>query len=480
MGIINMSESLGQENPCNRKAIAAGRFYSDDAGQLIKDLEECFENADRTPNSDLRAIIVPHAGYVFSGATAAKAFAAIDLKKKYQRIFLIASSHYTSHPGASIFSRGDYKTPLGVVATDRRLTESLSGQKELFRYHEDAHDREHSLEVQLPFIQYLYKNNQPPIVPIVITSQDVRDCRRVAEALRPWFTNDNLFVISSDFSHYPAYEDAYRVDNETANSILTGDPEVFLRTLQRHADEGVEKLATSTCGWTSILTLMYLSANHPAMKYSHIAYTNSGDHPAYGDKKGVVGYHAMSLSNKEIGFVITKEEEKELLGFARNVIENALTCGEKIRKPSTSPTLNKKCGAFVTLRNSGELRGCIGRFGDSQKLWQVVEEMAVSAALHDTRFEPLTIDELDDINIEISILTPMQKIDSIDDIVLGKHGVYLKRGFNSGTFLPQVATEAGWDLEQMLGHLSHDKAKIGWDGWRNAELYIYESIIIKE
>ena len=480
MGPFNMSESLGQNLPHHRKAVAAGRFYSDNKDQLTTDLEECFDNAGDNTDCNLRAVIVPHAGYVFSGTTAAKAFSRIDLTKKYKRIFLIASSHYTSYPGASIYNKGAYETPLGYVETDKKVIKSLLENKNLFRYREEAHDREHSLEVQLPFLQHIYKDNMPPVVPIIITTQDVRACKKLAQALKPWFTYDNLFVISSDFSHYPNYEDACRIDEETAKSILTADPDIFLNTLQRHSNEGVNNLATSACGWTSILTLMYLTANDPAMEFAHIAYTNSGEQPAYGDKSSVVGYQAISISKKEKGFIITKEEKDELLRFAFEVIENELTMDLDDIEHLDSPALNKKCGAFVTLRNNGKLRGCIGRFGDAQPLWQVVEDMAISAAIHDTRFDPVTIDELYDLSIEISILTPLQKIENIDEIILGKHGICVKKGLFSGTFLPQVATETGWDLEQLLGHLSRDKAGIGWDGWKDADIYIYEAIIIEE
>lgn len=482
MGIFSTLNSTGQETPCNREAVAAGRFYSENPTELKNDLRACFENAHIETDSTLQAVIVPHAGYVFSGETAAKAFAKTDITKPYKRIFLIASSHYTSHHGASIYSKGNYETPLGIVETDIEVIEELL-QNEQFTHIPGAHDREHSLEVQIPFLQYLYDRNVPPIVPIVITTQSADECIKLAKALKPWFNEDNLFVISSDFSHYPQWDDANRVDYETAQSILCNDPATFLQTLQRHAGENVQGLATSACGWTSILTLMHLTAGKSDIKYSHIAYTNSGDHPRYGDKTGVVGYHAIALTREEKpAFSLSEKDEKQLLGFAREVIEDAMTFREEKYPGFTSDALNEHCGAFVTLRNKGELRGCIGRFGDRQPLWQVVEDMAVSAALHDHRFKPVTLEEMEEIHIEISILTPMQKIDTYEDIIPGKHGIYLKKGINSGTFLPQVAIDTGWDLEELLGHLSRDKAGLGWDGWRDkdVELYIYEAIIIEE
>jgi AmmeMemoRadiSam system protein A len=125
------------------------------------------------------------------------------------------------------------------------------------------------------------------------------------------------------------------------------------------------------------------------------------------------------------------------------------------------------------------LRGCIGTFRQDQPLWQNVMEMAQSAAFNDPRFSPLSFDELNKIDIEISVLTPLKKIKSIDEIQLGKHGIYIKKGLRSGTFLPQVATETGWTLEEFLGHCAQDKAGIGYYGWKDpdTEIYIYEAII---
>jgi len=468
MGIFNSYNSSGQETPCNRKAVAAGRFYSDNPEELTNDLKACFENTNKVPLEGLQAVIVPHAGYVFSGEIAAKAFASIDTQKRYNRIFLIASSHYAAGTGASIYNKGNYETPLGVVNTDKETIEALLKHKDLFSYLENAHNREHSLEVQLPFLQYLYGEDLPPVVPIVITSQNANTCHKLAGILKPYFSQDNLFIISSDFSHYPAYADANRVDRETANSILTKSPEQFLKTMQKHASEGFENL-------------MFLTEEVTGLQFNALAYKNSGDHPSYGDKNGVVGYHAITLSAQSSNdFKLTEAEEKQLFDFARYTIEKELLLTEKRVHKFKSEALNTRCGAFVTLCKGDMLRGCIGRFGDQQPLWKVVEEMAFSAAFQDTRFSPVTAEEIKEIHIEISILTPLRQVDNIDEIIPGKHGVYLKNGFSSGTFLPQVATETGWNREELLGHLSRDKAGLDWDGWRNSELYIYEAIILEE
>jgi len=180
--------------------------------------------------------------------------------------------------------------------------------------------------------------------------------------------------------------------------------------------------------------------------------------------------------------VFSKEEVKKLFLIARTSIQKMLFEGkEQIIDPVTiSPNLKKRLGAFVTINAGGRLRGCIGRFPSADPLYEVVKQMAVAAAFNDTRFLPITKDEYPKIRIEISVLGPLKKISKISEIVLGKHGVYIEKGFRSGTMLPQVATGNHWTTEQFLGYTSRDKAGLGWDGWKNADIYIYETVILEE
>jgi AmmeMemoRadiSam system protein A len=137
-------------------------------------------------------------------------------------------------------------------------------------------------------------------------------------------------------------------------------------------------------------------------------------------------------------------------------------------------------GAFVTLKEEGALRGCVGRFIVEEPLWKVVQQMAIASSTQDNRFPPVDPKEIGKISIEISVLSPMRRIKSPDEIELGKHGIYITKGYYSGTFLPQVATETGWSKEDFIGHCSRDKAGLGWDGWKNADLYIYEAAVFSE
>lgn len=467
----------------DRQACVAGQFYPGNAGELRSELEVFFDKALPRSDKNPLAIISPHAGYVFSGQVAANSFNQIDPLSKFERIFIIGSSHRVYFDGASVYNIGNYKTPLGTVEVDRQLATRLISDHKVFEFREDAHTTEHSLEVQLPFLQVHLKNDFK-IVPIIIASQSEKTIQKIAEALKPFFNSKNLFVISSDFSHYPAYDEANVVDQLTADAIASNSPELFMETISKKEAKKVPGLATSMCGWSSMLTILKITYDMAGIEINPFYYKNSGD-ALYGDKNRVVGYWAISINeNNEdtITFILSDQDKKDLLAIARNTIE-AKILGNPIPEIDTenfSSVLNQKTGAFVSLHVKDKLRGCIGQFNPQTPLYKVVQEMAISAATKDYRFSPVQPKELSKIDIEISVLTPMKKIDNIDVIELGRHGIYIKKGHNSGTFLPQVADNTGWNIEEFLGHCSRDKARLGWDGWKDADIFIYEAIIFEE
>ncbi len=472
--------------PLNRKSYAAGKFFAGSKAGLETDLQHLFSKAEKKEFDNVQAIIVPHAGYSYSGVVAASGYEQVDPEKEYGHIFVIASSHTAYYKGASIYNKGNYETPLGEVEVDRVLASKLIEENDVFSYQAKAHLTEHSLEVQLPFLQYHLKKPFS-IIPIVIGTQDAAACKDIAEALRPYFNEKNLFVISTDFSHYPKYDDASMVDQKTADALISNSPEYFMKVLRENEASGISNLATAMCGWSSVLTLLNLTENKPAYEYHQVHYMNSGDAGYHPDKSRVVGYYSIALTGKaqapsEDEFTVSKKDKADLLGIARLTMEEYVRNGKtpELDVSGFSETLKTPCGAFVTLHKDGQLRGCIGRFDASEPLYEVVQLMAVAASTRDYRFSKVKAEEFDDIELEISVLTPMKKIESIDEIELGKHGIYIKKGSSSGTFLPQVATETGWDLEQFLGHCARDKARIGWDGWKTADIYIYEALVFQE
>ncbi len=464
----------------NRKAAFAGQFYPDRKDELEKQLHGFFQNSKPISyeNDELQAIISPHAGYIFSGRVAASAFNQIPENAIYKRVFVIASSHQFSFNGASVYCNGNYETPLGEIKVDIKLSKKLAETSEVFFNKPEAHQHEHSLEVQLPFLQHKLGDNLL-LVPIILGTNSADDCKEIASVLKPWFTSENLFVISTDFSHFPNYDEANKVDKITADAICSNQPEKLLKILKDNKNEGYKNLATSLCGWTSVLTLLYLTENQN-FHLEKIEYQNSGDAKNYSDKNRVVGYWAIAVYKNNDLLKISKAEKQEILNKAHHSIKIFLETGKKgkLIKPVSSGILNDITGVFVSIYIKNELRGCIGGFAQEKTLNELIQSMAVSAA-RDHRFKNVKLEELNDMELEVSILSPLKKIESIDEIELGKHGIFIQQGFNSGTFLPQVINKMEWDIKKFLGYCARDKAGIGWNGWKTADIFTYEAVVFK-
>jgi AmmeMemoRadiSam system protein B/AmmeMemoRadiSam system protein A len=474
-----------QDQRIDRQPAVAGQFYPAKKEELAQTVRQLFAKAVPSRNlNNVIAVISPHAGYVFSGEVAASSFNQIDPDKQYENIFVIGSSHHIVFDGASIYTRGDFITPLGVIPVNTDLSKELIRNHSVFSDRIDAHAGEHCLEVQLPFLQIRLKK-EFKIVPIVLGTQSPETCRRIAEALRPYWNRKNLFVISTDFSHYPSYADAKNVDRATADAICANSPENLIRSMANYEQKGMPNLATCLCGWTSVLTLLYVTEGNPDVLFTQIQYKNSGD-TDYGEKTRVVGYNAIavSLHERKTGseFKLTGNEKKQLLAIARNTVEQYIKDRKKpeLDEKKLPRSLKVKAGAFVTLRKHGDLRGCLGHFDADKSLCEIVQEMAIASSTQDYRFPPVEPEEIPELEIEISVLTPMRRVGSIDEIELGRHGIYIQKGLHHGTFLPQVATETGWTKEEFLGHCAQDKAGIGWDGWKDAELFVYEAVVFGE
>lgn len=475
------SQDIG--TPVNRNPAVAGSFYPAGKAALEAELAKLFREAKAVQlEGNIQSLIVPHAGYAYSGSVAAAAYKSIPEGAEYQNVFIIASSHREQYKGASVYNAGDYITPLGQARVNKDIASTLIAENKKIQFYKKAHEREHSIEVQLPFIQY--RLGDIPIIPILMGSSSVVEARDLAAALLPYYTPENLFIISSDFSHYPSYKDAQRIDGLTGEAILKKDPEHFYSTLRKNSLESVPNLSTSTCGWSSIMTMLYMAQRMEDQVVSPILYRNSGD-AAIGDKERVVGYWAIATHEPESGpksYELNDKEKQELLEIARSTLETFILKGEfaEIASGSLSKTLKEPAGAFVSLYMGGRLRGCIGNFTPANPLYLVVQEMTLAAATRDQRFVPVESPELEYIDIEVSVLTPLQKISSPDEFKLGKHGIYMTKDGKSGTYLPQVAEDSGWTTEEFLGHCAREKAGIGWDGWKDADLYVYEAIVFGE
>jgi len=378
----------------NRHPAVAGQFYPANPDVLQQELSALFAEAAPKQYENVRAIISPHAGYVFSGGIAASAFNQIDDSVDYKRVFIVASSHQVYFEGAAVYCDGDFLMPYGKEEVDTEFGKTLvESYPELFTNDKSPHLDEHSIEVQLPFLHYVLKGKYK-IVPIVLGTSDHAVCRRIAGALKSYLNADNLFVISSDFSHYPNYENAKAVDLTTKQAISSNNPKHLLSALAENAGKHIPHLATSLCGWTSVLTLLYMTENNELFNYKGIKYSNSGDAAIYGDHDKVVGYWAIALTEKVVDkdeFSLSEEDKQLLLQEARRSIENLFW---NVDRPALdindcSSALKAKCGAFVSLHKNGNLRGCIGQMVSEKPLIKVVRDKAVWAAINDSRFSPV-------------------------------------------------------------------------------------------
>ena len=465
-----------------RKPAVSGSFYPSSAKEILSMTKGWLHPVDA--KAAPQAVIVPHAGYVFSGEVAASAFNRIPKRQPYKRIFLLGPSHRVGFSGASVDTLYAYaETPLGRVAIDIETGKELL-KTASFTCRNDAHDREHCLEVQLPFLQMMYEE-VPPIVPIVIGTQRLEILEDIADSLEPYFNEENLFVISSDFSHYPSYKDAQTSDLYLANAIEQGGLEEFLNALRYIRKMDFIGQDTAACGACAIAVLLSMMDTQGRNQFDvdHVMYRNSGDSP-YGDKDRVVGYNSIVITRNQKAdehlFHFSDDEKRGMIAAARSAIYSALRMDYDGDITPVGILKEKGYGVFVTLHLNGRLRGCIGRFTSSDSLYETIQDMARSAAFSDPRFPSLSRSEAPRIDIEVSVLSPLKRISSVDEFKLGRDGIYMIKGSRHGTFLPQVATETGWSTEEFLGHCAQDKAGIGYYGWKDAELYTYQTEIVNE
>ena len=479
-----------------RPPAVAGKFYPADPEKLRLAIEGYIKDADiwaSPTGAQPIAIIVPHAGYIYSGQIAADAFKRATQNQDIDLVVILGTNHTT--PGfddISIYPKGGYRTPLGVAEIDADIAAQLTKSDKKCVFRPELHRREHSVEVEVPFVQHLFPRAK--IVPIVVGTTDIDDCRRFGEKLAEIVRDrDVLIVASSDLSHYPEYEDAVDVDNKTLEAINTLDLEKLKSTIKEQMHRGISNLSTCACGEGPILITM-AAANAMGVKHSFtISYANSGD-AIIKDGSRAVGYGAVQFINPNSaqvseGIVRTDFPPKEcLLELARETIHRYLTTETlplprlKALFPNTWEGLryNTHQGAFVTLKKNGELRGCIGHMAEDMPLQKCVGRMALSAAFNDRRFRPVELEELDDIEIEISVLTPFELVPSYKDIVIGRDGVVIKKGGRQAVYLPQVAPEQGWTREETLDHLCQ-KAGLPSGSWKEgAELYTFQAEVFSE
>ncbi len=450
-----------------RKPVWSGQFYPAQAGHLRQMINTLTQQAQKTPfkipaAKNLKALIMPHAGYIYSGLTAAHVSRVLN-KNQFRKVILMAPDHRIGFSNGMISDVDAYQTPLGRIQLHSEAS-GLRKSSPLFGSNAASDQKEHAVEVILPFLQHYLKRFQ--LIPMVLGPCHIG---KMAHAITPYLDSKALIVASSDLSHFLPYQQAVERDTQTIQTILN---------LQA---EKLAKIENSACGKVPILVLIRLARRfnwQPVLLH----YTNSGD--TAGGRSRVVGYTAIAfyggntMQNNDA--ILNPQQGQALVKLARHTLMQRL-CPDQDNERLISDALNEACfqkqvGTFVTLKKKGALRGCIGNLTASESILESVKRNAISAAFQDPRFPPLKARELDQIDIEISILTepqPLAYTDSVD--LLSKlrvdiDGVIIRHGGASATFLPQV-----WEQlprkEDFLNHLCQ-KAGLTSDMWRTSKLKV--------
>ncbi len=478
----------GKSNVDNtRKMSFSGTFYPSSKGDNDRLLSNYFKPYKKTKYYDnVRAIIIPHGLYRHSGKISASAIGRINPLKKYDHIFIIGSSRTLYVDGASVENKYNYyDTPYGKIEVDKELCNKLIAENSCFSHRPGVHNNEHCIEVQLPILKYYFKK-LPPIVPIIIGSESIHLIMDIAFALKSYFDGNNLFVISSDFSQFPSYENANKIDAITAKSIVQCSLDDFFDVAYAESKLHIPNLVTLSSGKSAIAILLHIASQCNDVKVSHTGYINTGD--VNKEKRDrVVGYHGFvftrdTIHEEQPDLYLSDNEKNTLLAVARNSIEKRLLIQRAIplEEWKLTENLKRKCGIYISLTKNGVLRGSIGHFDYDVSLFQNVVDMSQASAFDDPRFHPLIENEVNKINIEISVITHMRRIYELSQFIVGKHGICIKKDGKCGLFLPQVANEVKWNKEEFISHCARDKAGIGWNGWKNAEIYLFETIVFSE
>ncbi len=450
----------------------AGGFYSADSKELSDSIDNLEASTGPVPtNHKVLIAIAPHAGYPYSGPVAAYTFKAIA-RNHYKTVIVIGPSHFFPFEGISVWPKGGFKTPLGVIPVDEDFAQALLKESPEFRSLPNVFEREHSVEVELPFLQKTFKDFK--IVPILMGDPDPRVCRDLAVALNKLIgtRDDVLILISSDMSHYYTYDVANSMDALTLNAIKAIDPEKFF--------EGCISRKMEMCGFVPVTTALIYAKLRGITQVEVLKHANSGD--TSGDKSRVVGYGSVIFYQDRAADVLSVTEKNELLKIARGSVESFVKTGKAPQVKAMDARLAQVQGAFVTITKKGVLRGCIGNIIGQEPLYETVRDMAVAAASQDPRFPALKAGELKDIAIEVSVLSQPRRVKDASEIELGKDGVIVSANGHQGVFLPQVATETGWSKEEFLSQLCSQKAGLPPDAWKDPDtaLYVFNADVFGE
>lgn len=449
-----------------RQAAVAGQFYPANKQELETILLGYLNKSTQKPINNLRILIVPHAGLEYSGMVAGSGFSQLK-NQNYKRVILLGVSHSEKTSQALIDNNDYWQTSLGQVAIDKEgIKQLIDGNR--IKTDNQIHEKEHSLEMELIFLQQVLTDFK--IIPILLAEVDEQLLTKISFRLAGLLDQETLLVISTDLSHYLQYETAVTKDKLLIDYLRMGNLAEFEQAVPQD----------SACAYQALRVGLKIS-EILGINWQFLAYQNSGD--VTEDKSRVVGYTAIAgissnFSHQELSLIA----QQEALKLARVTLEEYLKTQKIIDYLPTQGELWLKIGAFTTLKKQNELRGCIGQFEPDKPLYQVVQETAVAAAVADKRFEPVSLEELNNLEIEISALSSKSPVKNYQEIKLGVNGVVIEFSGRSGTFLPQVATETGWNLDEFLSQLCSQKLGVKKDCYQDpsAKIYIYTAQVFKE
>jgi MEMO1 family protein len=487
LAVLLLQQSCSANSQKTRQAGVAGSFYPVDAKSLTAMMDDMLARATPPPvEGQILAAVSPHAGYQYSGPVAAYTYAALK-GHKYSRVVVIAPSHYVAFDFTSVYDGDAYATPLGTVPVDKEFARKLAKMSSTMKLSGEGHEitsasAEHAVEVELPWLQRVLGNFQ--LVPIVMGDQGYESSRALGVALAKLIQNEKknnssagetLILASSDLSHYHKYDEAVKMDNKMLHALESWDYFSMSQNFQQRIWEA--------CGGAPIVAAMIAAERMGANQAQVLKYANSGD--TTGDRSRVVGYSAdvfvkaKSEKAAETPFSLKDTEKRELLALAHKSTEYAV----KERKlygavASSDEVLNQERGAFVTLKQSGALRGCIGYTSALKPLYLTVRDTASYAALQDPRFKPVTAAELPQLEYEISVLSPLRRVQDVREIKVGEHGLIMVNGSKEGLLLPQVPTEEKWNRDQFLDGTCQ-KAGMSAGCWKdeNTDIFRFTAVV---
>ncbi len=472
--------------PEERLPAVAGQFYPENKAALAEKVDGLFLKAPRhSIDGKLVALLAPHAGYEYSGAVAAEAYK--SMSPGWKTFVLIGPSHHVPVRTAAVYARGSFVTPLGKVPVDETLAAQLLKEPSLFEESREAHAPEHSLEVQLPFLQRVFGDFK--ILPILTNTEDPDLARRIGEAVAKTIEGKNaLIILSSDLSHYPPKETARKADLTFLRALRNLDPHFLSTTYQWLLLRKEPELKTAACGFSALMAGVAAAKALGANKASLWRYANSGELAAgaAGKDAGSVGYAAVAFTRSEnpgpANPPLNERPRPLLFAAARESLSDALAKKPFAFAPlSGDPAFNVPAAVFVTVRKDGALRGCVGSVEPRLGLLDAVRYYARSAAFQDPRFKPLEKTEFDRARLEISILTPPMTVRDAEGIVPRLDGVTVELDGKSGLFLPDVWIQLP-GKEDFLSELCSQKAGLPPDCWKDprAKLSVFRTDVFRE